>query len=364
MEKWHRRRTIFSASLLLSLLMAASCSSSSKTSSASKTTAASRTTTTTAPPKDTGPAVPSAGCQPASSSNAAADRALTADKRTIDVDGTQREFLLTAPANNSPSPQALPLVVDFHGLGEGDAVHVKMTEFGALGQKEGFVVATPQGTGTPFAHWQTNSTVSPNPDVDFVTKLLESVEGELCIDTSRVYATGLSYGAFMTSFVACFMSNRFAAFAPVAGLQMNDPCPTTRPVPILTFHGTQDPILLFNGGINGAGLSAAFSGQSPAPVPPGDINGPGYPATAADWAAKDGCAKKFTDTRTSAHVVHRVWKCPEGVAVEMYIVEGGGHAWPGSQFSASIAKVVGQTTMEINATQTIWDFFRRFRLSS
>ena len=61
-------------------------------------------------------------------------------------------------------------------------------------------------------------------------------------------------------------------------------------------------------------------------------------------------------------VIHRVYKCPPGVAVEFYIVLGGGHAWPGSKFSQIIAPIVGPTTFEINATTLIWAFFKRFQL--
>ena len=35
-----------------------------------------------------------------------------------------------------------------------------------------------------------------------------------------------------------------------------------------------------------------------------------------------------------------------------YVIEGGGHAWPGSSTS-----VMGMTTQEIGATLLIWTFF-------
>ena len=47
----------------------------------------------------------------------------------------------------------------------------------------------------------------------FVTTLLDTLEADLCLDTSRVYATGLSNGAMMTSLVGCVMADRFAAVA-------------------------------------------------------------------------------------------------------------------------------------------------------
>ena len=66
---------------------------------------------------------------------------------------------------------------------------------------------------------------------------------ELCIDESRVYAAGLSMGGFMSSLVACEMSGRFAAVAPVAGLQFPEGCNPGRPDPraVVPRHGRSDP---------------------------------------------------------------------------------------------------------------------------
>jgi polyhydroxybutyrate depolymerase len=169
----------------------------------------------------------------------------------------------------------------------------------------------------------------------------------------------------MTSLLACTMSDRIAAFAPVSGVRLDAPCKATHPVPILAFHGTADPILYFNGGVGTAVLKNVFSLSGPppsVPIPPAHLNGPGYPATVAAWAKRDGCEAKATNTRVSPHVIHRVYRCPPGTAVEFYIIIGGGHAWPSSAFSQEIAAVTGPTTFEINATTVIWKFFQRFQL--
>ncbi len=136
-------------------------------------------------------------------------------------------------------------------------------------------------------------------------------------------------------------------------------------VAILAFHGTADPILHFNGGVGTAVLNNALSGKTtPAPsLPPTDLNGKGYPANVKAWAAKDDCNRQPSDRHVAAHVVLRTYRCPVGAAVEFYIVLGGGHAWPGSKLSASLASITGPSTFEINATDIIWDFFRQHRLS-
>ncbi len=253
--------------------------------------------------------------------------------------------------------------MDFHGYGEGAPTESLTTGFGALGQRDGFVAVFPSGTGAPIA-WDT-STGSGNPDVRFVAALLDHLEATQCIDEARVYATGLSQGAFMTSTIACVMSSTFAAVAPVAGVQLPRHCPTARPVPLLAFHGTADPILHFNGGI-GRKVLADDIHAHPRPLPKlpvARLSGPGYPANVRAWAVKDGCGTTPTDTTLSAHVIHRSYPCPQGVAVEFDIIRGGGHSWPGSPISAAISAFVGHTTMEINATNAIWAFFRGFHLA-
>jgi len=83
-----------------------------------------------------------------------------------------------------------------------------------------------------------------------------------------------------------------------------------------------------------------------------------------EWAKKDGCDLKSTDTHVSTHVILRRYRCPPGAAVEFYIVLGGGHAWPGSKISAGLAFITGPSTFEINATDIIWNFFRQHRLAT
>lgn len=205
----------------VALLLCVACSNDAKTPSASKTPRASITTTTTATTATaTGPAKPSTGCGTATGPAPP----VTKEKRTLPVDGTDREFLLTVPARPAAA-KPMPLIIDFHGLAEGDQIHSQMTEFGTLGLKDGFVVLTPQGLGA-LAHWEIDPKLTPNPDLDFVTQMIDRTERDFCIDSSRVYATGLSYGAFMSSSLACRMADRFAAVAPVSGLQC--PIPASR----------------------------------------------------------------------------------------------------------------------------------------
>jgi polyhydroxybutyrate depolymerase len=344
--------------LMTLAVVASACSQTSSAGPSNSSSTSDRqaaTTATTLAPE------PSAGC------SLQRHPELTLVKQNITVDGVARWYLISTPPTSDSPPSAsgrpLPLVLDFHGLDEGASLEALTTQFGPLGQKDGFITVFPDGTGNPL-HWNTD-TGGGNQDVDFVSEMLDQIEADQCVDETRIYATGLSDGAFMTSLLACEMSDRIAAFAPVSGVQLPTPCEATRRVPILAFHGTADPILHFNGGVGTSVLKHALGGSGPAPsldVPPANLNGPGYPATVAAWAKRDGCGSKPVDTKVSPHVIHRVYPCPTGVEVEFYIILGGGHAWPGSHFSEEIAAVTGPTTFEINATTLIWAFFERFQV--
>lgn len=349
---------------ILAVLMTASilagCSSSSASSAAASSPAASAAPAAGAP-------TPSAGCTAAT---AVGNRpAVTNLRQNITVDGAPRWYLLNEPARGRRQARVpRPLVLDFHGLAEGATLHTITTRFGVLGQKDGFDAVFPNGTGTPV-QWNTGAQAH-NADLDFVSAMLDHLESAHCIDTSRVYASGFSDGSFFVSLLACTMSNRFAAIAAVSGLQLDKPCHTGRKIPILTFHGTADPILYFNGGI-GIGILNRILGKGGPPqgsptttttLPKANLHGSGYPATVKAWAKKDGCGRRSTDGRISSQVILRRYECPAGSDVEFYIILGGGHAWPGSKFSQQISSLTGYTTFQINATNAIWSFFRRFKL--
>lgn len=305
---------------------------------------------TTAPAADDPARVPSAGCR-----TATAAPAVDVARQNLDVEGTGRWFLLSAPTSDE---EPLPLVLSFHGLFEGAEVHARTSDLSTVAAEEDFVVAFPNGTGNPVA-WKAGDP-DGNPDLTFTTELIDAVASERCIDTSRVYAMGFSNGAMMTSLVACALPDRVAAVAPVAGLTIIDGCEPDRPVPALTFHGTADPILLFNGGVDASRLPGG-SGEKK-PLPPPDLDGEGYPASVGTWAERNGCEADPTDDQVTEEVTRRTYDCPSGADVVFDIVIGGGHSWPGSDFTRSIESIVGPTTFDVDASRDAWAFFEPFRL--
>ncbi|MEZ5135769.1 MAG: prolyl oligopeptidase family serine peptidase [Acidimicrobiales bacterium] len=319
---------------------------------AAPTTAApaapSGTSGTSAPPA----AVASAGC------GTSTQGAVTEQERTLTVADQPRRYLLTVPeAHDGTTP--LPVVFDFHGLMEGAEVHAGMSQYSALAAEEGFVAVFPHGTGTPI-RWNANPLATTNDDLTYFDDVRAQLAADLCIDESRIYATGLSNGAMFTSILLCQRADVLAAAAPVAGITDAEDCDPARPVPIVAYHGTADPILLFNGGVDTSMLGGGDPNAPTTTAPPADLEGEGYPAAVAAFAARNGCAPEPTDTEVTAEVIHRVYDCPEGADVEFFIVLGGGHSWPGSAFSKTIGNIVGPTTFDIDATRDAWAFMSQF----
>jgi polyhydroxybutyrate depolymerase len=259
----------------------------------------------------------------------------------VSVDGGVRRYRLTLPPAHTPGTATpVPLVLDFHGLLEGWAgTHPFATRFSAKAAVEGFVVAYPVGQGDGV--WWDVSLHEGNPDLRFVDALVEQLGSSLCIDRSRMYVTGLSYGAAMTSMLMCMRANTFAAAAPVAGIR-NTCTATERAIPVVTFHGTADGILPFDAFHEVPGQIAAKYGCAPEPI--------------------STTLQPDPDPGTGGPIVHHVWDCAAvGSEVESYVIGGGGHSWPGSEFFRWIGGIVGPTAT-LDATSVIWDFFERHQL--
>jgi polyhydroxybutyrate depolymerase len=238
----------------------------------------------------------------------------------------------------------VPLVFDFHGFGSAAVQQMIYGDFKPLSERDGFLVVAPDGQGTTGRHFNLGAEPALQNDVKMVGALLDRMEATFCVDATRVFSTGMSNGGAMTTGLACQMSDRFAAFAAVAVIFYREGCAGTRPVAITAFSGTADPVVPFNGGkVNCCG--GAVIGSAPAAM--------------AGWAAHDHCNAAFTDTRVGTDVRRRTWPgCDPGGEVVFYIVDGGGHTWPGS---IPIARL-GKTTNDINASALAWDFFKKHPL--
>ena len=132
------------------------------------------------------------------------------------------------------------------------------------------------------------------------------------------------------------------------------------------FWGSKDCVLPWFGTM-GPCLAIGPPGrtQPTAPAQPGaDMGFPPVETVLKNWADHNGCSANPVSETLTASVTHRVYEsCQAGADLELFFIEGGGHAWPGSAFSTSVGAIVGPTATSIDATDVIWEFFTRHRLT-
>jgi polyhydroxybutyrate depolymerase len=276
---------------------------------------------------------------------------------TITTFDGQRSYRLHVPPSYTGS-DAVPLVFDIHGATSNATAQEAYSGFSTKADVEGFIVVYPEGVATaaiPYTHFNAWMFGSPEPnDLGFIYTLLDSLELQLCIDPTRVFSTGISNGAMMSVRLACSLSSRIAAIAPVAGAYyppdfVNLPaeaCMDPTAVPVIAFHGTADTLVPFNGGLGGISGTTHFR----LPID----NNTAEEDVMADWAAHDGCTSGRQESQVDTEIrLVRYGSCDRGANVELYAVDGGGHTWPG----ALDVLHLGYTTQQISATDLIWAFF-------
>lgn len=272
--------------------------------------------------------------------------------RTMTSGGVERRFQLTVPEGYDGT-RPLPVVFALHGLTVNYAIVPTVSGFADMAGRYEFVTVAPSGRldgGTPFWH---AAPTDDNYDVAFVADLLDLLARELCIDPARVFSTGQSNGGQMSSVLACRLPERITAVAPVAGVEFAPEC-DGEPVPVMAFHGTDDTIVTYEGG----GLNAAtiaelhhWKGAAPTPVPAHH----GVDAAMRNWAEHNGCDPEPVEQAVSPEVTRRSWRGCHAETV-LYVVEGGGHTWPG-RVVPGFETTFGHVTTDIDATELLFEFF-------
>lgn len=215
-----------------------------------------------------------------------------------------------------------------------------------LAEKHGFIVAYPRGT-----RGQSKTSLTWNPagnaaaratnDTRFLRALITDIERTYDVDPDQIYAAGFSIGGSLVYELAGLMADRIAAVAVVSGSMTASHCAPSRPVPLIHIHGTADRRVPLEGGHGPATQRA--SGW--APVQDGidrwrEINGCVTPAEPIEPKPDGVTAQRYVGAAD----------------VELWLVEGGAHVWPGARFSVAEGDRLPPTGA-FSATDTIWDFF-------
>jgi polyhydroxybutyrate depolymerase len=258
--------------------------------------------------------------------------------------GETRRYLLYIPESYDPSVPT-PLVITLHGFAQWPANQAAVSRWNKLADEYGFIVVYPAGTRFPM-RWHTGDGSEATKDVTFISDLVDKLSAEYNIDPARIYANGISNGGGMSFLLSCKLSERIAAFGSVAGAYNTpwDACNPSRPVPAIIFHGTADPIVPYQGGPSG----------------PSGFTFPSIPDWVATLAARNGCDAAPQDLPASGDVSGVQYTNCAG-DVDFYTIAGGGHSWPGGGYLPKF--IVGNTSHDIDASRTMWDFFQQHPLN-
>ena len=261
-------------------------------------------------------------------------------------DNLYRSYTAYIPAIYNAS-QPTPLVFNFHGLTGNSAIAMWHADFRSIADTANFIIVHPQGllNSSGETHWNVGQIGTSINDIDFISTLLDSLSLEYNIDSDRVYSTGMSNGAYMSYRLACELSDKIAAIAPVSGSYISymlNSCIPTHVTPVLHIHGVADS-------------SSIYYGK------PGVQS---IPSIISYWVNYNQCDTQSIFTQItnsnltdSSMVEHYTWKNGvNGVEVEHFKIIDGGHTWPGSNFPNSN----GITNHDINASVEIWNFFSRY----
>ena len=210
-----------------------------------------------------------------------------AQNLTIQVAGKARTYVLFVP-NGYDAKKSIPLIFAWHSAGADGAESRRYYKLEpATG--DGAIIVYPNGLN---GGWD----VSANGvDMKFFDLLLESISKDYCVDQTRVFSTGYSFGGIMSNSLACDRGSKLRAFAPVEGAFFDGAksCPT--PVPAWIVHASNDPTVTF------------ASGQAARDI----------------WLKTNGCTTTTTPTTPSQCVTYQCTKAPV-----VWCVHTGGHIWP------------------------------------
>lgn len=265
------------------------------------------------------------------------------ERTLITASQAERHWLLRLPEGYQEGIRA-DVVFNFHGATSNAQNAAAYANFDVLADRDGVILVMPDANKiyVDQAHelanywngaWEAKFRTR-DYDLDFILELVERIKSEYC--AGDFYAAGMSAGGDMTTALQCRAASPFSAFAPVTyRYYLEDECKDAPPYPMISFHGSDDRVVPFSG------LEAPWFD------PPVD-------EIMQAWAAHNGCDEQTIEERVSDDVLRYQWSNCDA-PVEWYLIEGGGHTWPG----AVTRPLLGHTTTNISASELIWEFFFR-----
>lgn len=271
--------------------------------------------------------------------------------------GVEREAIYVVPSRYS-GKKKVPLVLDFHGSNSNPKVQLGRSHWNEVAEREGFVVMALAGSlkgELPGTHAWYVPGVTTGEGADesaAIRTALEIAKEKLCIDATKVYASGYSGGGRMLSQYICNGYGDFAAAGFVMGLRAGTPveengvwqprresCQPSRPVSIIAFSGKKDHVNPFEGG---GKAYWRYGGE----------------VALNRWAELNGCEGRASlETGENADVMSYAG-CRAGTSVVSYVIASADHAWPARTVRFRLASNGDKAIREVDATDRMWEFFK------
>jgi len=221
-----------------------------------------------------------------------------------------RKYILRVPDGYDNShPYRLVLAYAWSGGSASQVVSANYFTFATSDSKNTIFAAPDAANGA--GSWT-------NGDVAFTDAILTQIEGDLCIDKTRIFATGFSFGGGMAMALACTRADVFRAVAFFSGADLTGSCPTTLTKPI-AYYASQ--------------ASEDSGGLSPTSPITGEMK-------QAQFAAVNGCMPEASSTTFPTagqpHTCTNYKGCSSGHPTE-YCVFNGPHGWEPKDPSQSMS---------------------------
>jgi len=246
-------------------------------------------------------------------------------KQTLHHNNLERDYFVHVPKE---LPADAPLVFFLHGY-KGNARIYSLVGMKKQADELGFVVAFPQGTETSEGktYWNAQLTIGDTDDIGYLSELAAHLQGELGLDPTRTYATGISNGGFMSYTLACQAPEVFHGVGSVIGTMSGETwqtCPEAS-VPIFQLSGTEDDVVPIDGSMdpeNGWG------------------GAPEMTSVIERWAKVNGCTETVSvdvdDQGATTGTRHT--GCESGAEVLYFEVDGMGHELPKWGWQAELSR--------------------------
>ena len=242
-----------------------------------------------------------------------------------------------------------PTIIVLHGQTSTAAWTAENSGFSDTAAAHGFTAVFPQGIRKQWNDGREAQAAGVD-DVGFLHRLVAALVGRGLADPKQIYLAGVSNGGMMTFRMLCEASELFAGAATVVAnmpTRIGARCAPRRPVPVVMFNGTADPLVPYDGGGVGflGGRGSVWAAEE----------------TAEFIADVNACATARAlplPVWSRVHVTRIEWTyCRSGSPVALYRMDGGGHQVPGQR--SFLPFFLGRGTRALNAADEAFAFFRR-----